>query len=59
MKKIMLTLICITVVVGAWAQNVQKTAVEENNLKGKVKSVRRATYDAVFKFGKMTKGDYF
>jgi hypothetical protein len=57
MKKIILTLICITTVTaGAWAQSAKKTDVEKDGLKGGVKNIATNYYQAIDKFGVIEKG---
>jgi antitoxin component YwqK of YwqJK toxin-antitoxin module len=62
MKKIiLLTLLAAVMTTGSSAQTApaKKTDWEKDGLKGKVKSIREITYEAVEKFGKLTKGEIF
>ena len=59
MKRIILVAVAIVSLVACnqTKKEEKKTDLKEANLKGKVKSVREITYNAVEKFGEIEKGD--
>jgi len=54
MKKVLVLLL---LVLSCSTENKQKNSLEEDNLKGNVKSVREFSYVAVDKFGEISKGE--
>jgi hypothetical protein len=51
------SLLLILFLISCTAQNKQKNSLTEENLKGSVKSVREFSFDAVDKFGEISKGE--
>ena len=58
MKKIILAILSVLYLV-SYGQLEKKNDLTEENLKGKVKSIKENTYEAVEKFGKIEKGNVF
>lgn len=56
MKKIILAILSVLRLVSC-KQSEKKNDLTEENLKGKVKSIKETTYEAVEKFGQIEKGD--
>ena len=56
MKKIILAILSVLRLVSC-KQSEKKNDLTEKNLKGKVKSIKETTYEAVEKFGQIEKGD--
>ncbi len=58
MKKIILATLSVLYLV-SYGQSKKKNDLTEENLKGKVKSIKETTYEAVDKFGQIEKGNVF